>query len=111
MNRGRKPRLAYPGPMPLDPLLCPGCAAPVPLVAGDRGTCPSCGASYPIPDTYQALRDEADANARKPEEPALGEGLGQPPPRVIRAFAMFSSPWFVMFGLGFWIAAGIAVSA
>jgi LSD1 subclass zinc finger protein len=97
--------------MALDPLLCPGCSAPVPLVAGDRATCPSCGASYPIPDTYQALRDEANANARKPEARALAKALGKPPPLVIRAFAMFSSPWFVMLGLGFWIAAGITVSA
>ena len=95
--------------MALDPLQCPACAAPVPLVAGDHGTCPACGASYPIPSTYQALRDEANANARKPEALALAKALGKPPPVAIRAFAMFSSAWFVMIGLGFWIAGGIAL--
>jgi len=96
--------------MALDPLLCPGCSAPVPLVAGTSGTCPNCKASYPIPDTYQALRDEANANAKKPEGLALAKALGTPPPLLIRAFAVFSSTWFVMLGLGFWIAAGFAVS-
>jgi len=96
--------------MALDHLLCPGCAAPVPLVGGDHGTCPSCGASYPIPDTYQALRDEANATARKPEALALAKALGKPPPLLIRAFAVFSSAWFVMIGLGFWIAGGMVVS-
>lgn len=96
--------------MALDPLQCPACSAPVPLVAGEQGTCPSCGARYPIPRTYQALRDEATANARKPEALALATALGKPPPAVIRAFAMFSSTWFVMLGLGFWIAGGIVLS-
>jgi LSD1 subclass zinc finger protein len=97
--------------MALDPLQCPQCSAPVPLVAGAEGTCPSCGSRYPIPETYQALRDEAAANARKPEAQALAKALGKPPPMVVRGFAMFSSPLFVMFGLGFWIAAGILVGA
>lgn len=96
--------------MALDPLQCPQCSAPVPLVAGQNGTCPSCGSLYPIPETYQALRDEAAAIARKPEAQALAKALGKPPPLLIRAFAMFSSPLFVMFGLGFWLAAGIIVS-
>jgi hypothetical protein len=96
--------------MALDPLQCSACAAPVPLVVGDHGTCPACGASYPIPDTYQALRDEANADARKPEALALAKALGKPPPVVIRAFAMFSSAWFVMLGLGFWIVGGLVLS-
>ena len=96
--------------MALDPLLCPGCSAPVPLVVGDQGTCPNCKAAYPIPETYRALRDEANANAKKPEGLALAKALGKPPPLLIRAFAVFSSPWFVILGLGFWIAAGLAVS-
>lgn len=97
--------------MALDPLQCPACAAPVPLVAGDHGACPSCGGSYPIPGTYQALRDAANADARKPEGLALAKALGKPPPLAIRMFAVFSSAWFVMIGLGFWLAAGMAASA
>jgi len=96
--------------MALDPLLCPKCSAPVPLVAGTSGTCPSCKASYPIPATYQALRDEANANAKKPDGLALAKALGAPPPLLIRAFAMFSSTWFSMFGFAFWIVAGFAAS-
>ncbi len=85
--------------MALDPLQCAACSAPVPLVAGDHGICPSCGAAYPIPETYQALRDEAHANARKPAALALAKALGKPPPPLIRMFAIFSSTWFVMIGL------------
>ncbi|HEY0252471.1 MAG TPA: hypothetical protein VGC41_13140 [Kofleriaceae bacterium] len=97
--------------MALDPLQCPACSAPVPLVAGDHGTCPSCGATYPIPDTYQALRDEAAANARKPEALALAKALGTPPPAIIRAFAVFSSTTFVVIGLGFWVFLGMLASS
>ena len=96
--------------MALDPLLCTTCGAPVPLVSGDHGACPSCSATYQIPDTHRALRDEAIANARKPEAVALAKALGKPPPSFIRAFALFSSPWFVAFGLGFWLLVGLTVS-
>jgi LSD1 subclass zinc finger protein len=94
----------------LDPLQCAACAAPVPLVAGEHGICPSCGASYPIPSTYQALRDEASANARKPDALALAKALGKPPPALVQACAMFDSTWFLLGGLGFWIAAGMTSS-
>src|SRR5689334_12115080 len=96
--------------MALDRLLCASCGAPVPLVPGEQGTCPSCGASYPIPDTYRALRDEAIAAARKPEALALSKALGKPPPALLRAFALFSSPWFIFIGLGFWLVAGLTIS-
>jgi hypothetical protein len=96
--------------MSVDPLQCATCAAPVPLVDGDHGTCPNCGAQYPIPETYRALRDEAGANARKPEAIALAKQIGKPPPRLIRALAVFSSGWFIFAGLGFWIAFGVMLS-
>lgn len=96
--------------MALDKLLCASCGAPVPLVSGEQGTCPSCRASYPIPETYRALRDEAIAAARKPEALALSKALGKPPPAIIRAFAVFTSTWFIFIGLGFWLVAGLTIS-
>lgn len=96
--------------MAVDPLQCAACAAPVPLVDGDHGTCPNCGAQYPIPETYRALRDEAAAAARKPEALALAKALGKPPPAIIRMLAVFSSTAFLFLGMGFFIAAGVTLS-
>lgn len=94
----------------LEPLTCPACTGAVPLVDADETKCPYCGAAVPVPEALRQLRrglasvdDERAAAAR------LYRRLGTPPPRVLRAFTFFDSPFFWMFALGFWVVAGLTV--
>lgn len=70
--------------------------------------CPFCKATVEIPPTHRALRDEQLSAASRPRMLELFRKLGKRPPMFVRAFAFFDNVWFIYFGLGFWIAAGVA---
>lgn len=95
---------------PLTPLSCVACGAAVPLAPGESTPCPHCGATVAIPQAYRELRDAeqvVDADRREGHELALA--LARVPSAPVRMLAMFDSPLFLMFGLGFWITAGVFV--
>jgi hypothetical protein len=91
------------------PLLCAACGGPVPLAPGERTACPYCAAEVEIPEAYQALRDAPDAAEDLREARRLARALGNVPHPIVQSLAMFDSAYFLFFGLGFWIAAGVAV--
>lgn len=92
------------------PLSCGACGGAVPLVAGDRVPCPFCAAEVEIPLAYCELRDtEAALALDRGEGHALARALARPPSAPVRLLAIFDSAAFLWLGLGFWIAAGVAV--
>lgn len=94
----------------LTPLSCSACGGAVPLVAGERTTCPYCAAAVEIPAAYRELRDaERTLDADQREGHALALALARVPSAPVRMLAMFDSAWFLFFGLGFWLAAGVVV--
>lgn len=88
----------------IEPLTCPACGGPVPLADKDEVRCPYCGAAVPIPEEHRALRRElATLTSERRTAEGLYRRLGEPPSRVLRLFLVFESPWFWLFGAGFWI--------
>lgn len=96
--------------MDVTPLSCGQCGGPVPLADGERTSCPFCAAGVEIPEAYRALRDVGrDSEGDLREGRRLARALGKVPHPLVQSLAMFDSALFLFFGLGFWIAAGVAV--
>ncbi len=76
----------------------------VPLVDGDSTTCPYCRAAVPIPEALRRHRLAIKAlEHERREAAALYLSLGRAPPKALRVFAFFDSPWFWALGVGFWL--------
>ncbi|HVY48279.1 MAG TPA: hypothetical protein VHB21_20470, partial [Minicystis sp.] len=72
----------------LEPLLCPGCGAPVPLEDADALRCPFCGANVPVPASYRALvAGRRLAEADRARLRAAYAALGAPPGLLLRFWA------------------------
>jgi len=99
--------MAQPASEPrLQPLVCPSCAGPIPLADADSVSCPYCQTPVPVPAAYRQLkRERAALTAERAAAEKLYRRLGHAPPRVLKLFRFFESPWFWMFGAGFWIVA------
>ena len=94
----------------LTPLACVACGGAVPLVAGERTTCPFCAAEVEIPPAYRELRDaERTVDAEQREGHALALELRKVPSAPVRMLAMFDSAAFLWVGLSFWIVAGVVI--
>jgi len=94
----------------LQPLTCPRCAGPVPLGDADVVPCPYCHGEVPVPAPHRALERAQEALTRdRADAERLYRRLGRAPPRALALFRFFDSPWFWMFGAGFWIVAGLVL--
>src|SRR5262249_53234610 len=84
----------------LEPLKCPKCGAPVPLVSGDLAPCVHCGASVDIPVAYRELRDAVADRARVDTAArALYAALGKKPALVLRVLSGWFSPGALALGV------------